>query len=134
MSAISIHSVRRIRATVSSEGSSGKVLKPVAPSKRSLRLTRRGRLVFIGVPFVLLAVLALVLVGVLTSPLKASVDSASGIEASKVTVQSGESIWSIAAEAGLNRDLRDVVSEIVQLNSLSTSVLSPGQQIFVPGK
>ncbi len=89
---------------------------------------------FIGLPMLLLAVAALVLSGFLTAPLKAGVDVGAGSATSKVTVGSGESIWSIAADSGVNRDLRDVVAEIVQLNELGSSVLSPGQQIFVPTK
>lgn len=123
MSAISIHSVSRTpRATATRDG------------QRVLRLTRRGRLVFVGIPMLLLGILALVLAGFLTSPLKAGVEGGTGAASAKVTVHSGESIWSIAAQSGVDRDLRDVVAEIVQLNNLGTSVLSPGQQIFVPAK
>ena len=128
MSAISIHSTPRFgSATPGKERQSNS-------AGGSIRLTRRGRLVFFGVPFVLLAVLGLVLIGFLTAPLNAGVATTAGTGAIEVTVQAGESIWSIAAQAGLDRDVRDVVSEIVQLNDFSSSVLSPGQHIFVPGK
>src|SRR5688500_7987605 len=60
-----------------------------------LRLTRRGRIVLIGLPLVLLAALLLSLAGLLNSPAKAA-DTASGLsvtETVSVTVQSGESLW-----------------------------------------
>lgn len=125
MSAISINSVPRIVSAAQTQG------------KPSLRLTRRGRVVLLGLPLLLLAIAVLVLSGFLTAPLKAGVNGGEagvGSATSKVTVNSGESIWSIAASSGVDRDVRDVVAEIVQLNELSTSVLSPGQQIFVPTK
>lgn len=123
MSAISIQSVPRVSTSV-----------PKRNQQSQLRLTRRGRLVLIGLPLLLVAILALVLSGFLTAPLKADVETGAGTAASKVTVLSGESIWSIAAQSGIDRDVREVVAEIVQLNDLGSSVLSPGQQIFVPAK
>lgn len=126
MSIISINS-RSGRAA-----SSVKTFKTVkTQSGQRLRLTRRGRFLLLGVPLILLAVLGLVLMGFVTSPLKASVGG-TGADATQVTVQAGESIWSIASQSGVGRDPRDVVAEIVQLNNLKSSVLQPGQQIFVP--
>lgn len=96
-----------------------------------LKLTRRGRFLLLGLPMMCLAVAALVLVGIVTSSAQASTQL-TGTGASQITVQAGESIWSIAAANGHNRDPREVVAEIVQLNDLKSSVLQPGQQIFVP--
>lgn len=102
------------------------------PSAASgLKLTRRGRFLLLGLPMMFLAIAALVLVGIVTSSAQASTQLA-GTGASQITVQAGESIWSIAAANGHNRDPREVVAEIVQLNDLKSSVLQPGQQIFVP--
>ncbi|MDV2982209.1 UNVERIFIED_CONTAM: LysM peptidoglycan-binding domain-containing protein [Actinomycetes bacterium ARC8] len=99
-----------------------------------LRLTRRGRIVLIGIPLVLLAALLLSLAGFFISPAKAS-DSAADLETTSavtVTVQPGQSLWGIAATVAPERDARDVVADIVQLNNLSAGAVFPGQQLFVP--
>jgi hypothetical protein len=99
-----------------------------------LRLTRRGRIVLIGIPLVLLAALLLSLAGFFNSPAKAS-DSAAELQTTSavtVTVQPGQSLWGIAAAVVPDRDARDVVADIVQLNNLSAGAVFPGQQLFVP--
>jgi LysM repeat protein len=99
-----------------------------------LRLTRRGRIVLIGLPLVLLAALLLSLTGLLNSPAKAA-DTASGLSVTKtvsVTVQPGESLWAIAGAVDPTRDPRDVIADIVQLNDLEMGKVMPGQQLFVP--
>ncbi|WP_436064919.1 LysM peptidoglycan-binding domain-containing protein [Arthrobacter sp. LjRoot14] len=99
-----------------------------------LRLTRRGRIVLVGVPLILLAVLVISLAGFLNSPAKAA-DSASELSVTptvSVTVQPGQSLWEIAGSVAPERDTRDVVADIVQLNNLDGGRVMPGQQIFVP--
>ena len=99
-----------------------------------LRLTRRGRIVLIGIPLVLLAALLLSLAGFFNSPANAS-DSAAELQTTSavtVTVQPGQSLWGIAAAVAPDRDARDVVADIVQLNNLSAGAVFPGQQLFVP--
>lgn len=101
-----------------------------------LRLTRRGRVVLIGIPLVLLAALLLLLAGFLNAPAKAA-DSPADLAVTptvSVTVQSGESLWAIAAAVAPERDPRDVIADIVQLNNLNAGAVLPGQQLFVPVK
>ncbi|MEJ1180168.1 MULTISPECIES: LysM peptidoglycan-binding domain-containing protein [unclassified Pseudarthrobacter] len=111
----------------------------VRPGKEQLpplRLTRRGRVVLIGIPLVLLAVLIFLLAGFLNAPAKAA-DSAADLSVTptvSVTVQSGESLWAIAAAVAPERDPRDVIADIVQLNNLTAGAVVPGQQLFVPVK
>ena len=99
-----------------------------------LRLTRRGRFVLVAIPLMLLSIVLLLLLGVFTSPIKASTsqDAPIGTQAVKTTVLSGQTLWSIAAASDPSRDPRDVIADIVELNSLSSSVVQPGQQLFVP--
>lgn len=107
--------------------------EPPAPLP-PLRLTRRGRIVLIGIPLVLLAALLISLAGFFNSPAKAS-DSAADLTTTStvtVTVQPGESLWGIAADVAPERDARDVVADIVQLNNLPAGAVYPGQQLFVP--
>ncbi|BCW66474.1 hypothetical protein NicSoilB4_12370 [Arthrobacter sp. NicSoilB4] len=99
-----------------------------------LRLTRRGRFVFIGVPLILLAALVLSLSGFLNAPAKAA-DSAAELSLTPtvtVTVQPGESLWAIAAAVAPERDPRDVVADIIQLNNLEAARVVPGQALFIP--
>lgn len=99
-----------------------------------LRLTRRGRIVFIGIPLVILAAFLLSLAGFLNAPAKAA-DSATDLSQTPtvpVTVQAGQSLWAIAGTVAPERDPRDVIADIVQLNNLSAGGVVPGQQLFVP--
>ena len=101
-----------------------------------LRLTRRGRIVLVGLPLILLSVVLISLAGFLNSPAKAA-DSVSELSLTptvSVTVQPGESLWGIAGTVAPQRDPRDVVADIVQLNNLDGGKVMPGQQIFVPSK
>ncbi|NUP60023.1 MAG: LysM peptidoglycan-binding domain-containing protein [Pseudarthrobacter sp.] len=103
-------------------------------SSAPIRLTRRGRIILIGIPAMLLAVLLLSLAGLFNAPAKAS-DSAAELRltpAVTVTVQPGQSLWSIAGEIAPGRDARDVVADIVQLNNLPAGAVLPGQQLYVP--
>ncbi|AXJ10645.1 LysM peptidoglycan-binding domain-containing protein [Arthrobacter sp. PM3] len=99
-----------------------------------LRLTRRGRFVFFGLPLILLAGLVLSFSGFINAPAKAAdaADQLSATPALSVTVQPGESLWAIAGSVAPERDPRDVVADIVQLNNLGDARVMPGQQLFVP--
>ena len=101
-----------------------------------LRLTRRGWMVLVVLPLMMVAVFLLILTGAFTSPAQAA-DNASDLSVTptvSVIVQSGESLWGIAAAVAPERDPRDVVADIVQLNNLSAGTVKPGQQLFVPTK
>ncbi|WP_435870899.1 LysM peptidoglycan-binding domain-containing protein [Leifsonia williamsii] len=104
--------------------------KGQANGRVRLRITRRGRAVLstlIALPLV---------IGALVFALNGGVAAASGDQAhvsfQHVTVQSGESLWSIAEELAPNADPRDVIAELVTLNGLDSAVVSPGQQLAVP--
>lgn len=49
-----------------------------------------------------------------------------------VTIQSGDSLWSLADVYAPNQDPRDWIAEVVLLNALSSVDLTPGQQIALP--
>lgn len=53
-------------------------------------------------------------------------------ELSYVTVQSGDSLWSLADEYASGMDPRDWIAEVVLMNQLESSELVPGQQIALP--
>ena len=115
-------------------GSQGRAEQSQRAQQAPLRLTRRGRFVFIGVPLILLAALVLSLSGFLNAPAKAA-DSAAELSPTPtvtVTVQSGESLWAIAEAVAPERDPRDVVADIIQLNNLEAGRVVPGQALFIP--
>ena len=97
-----------------------------------LRLTRRGRFLLVGLPIVLLASAVLMLSGFFNSPAKASSEHGELTQTVSVSVAAGETIWQLASEFAPDRDPRDVVAEIVELNSLGSSVLQAGQQLDIP--
>jgi hypothetical protein len=110
--------------------------RPGKESLPPLRLTRRGKVVLIGIPLMLLTALLLSLVGFLNAPAKAA-DSTADLALTRtvsVTVQAGESLWAIAGTVAPERDPRDVIADIVQLNNLSAGSVVPGQELFVPTK
>lgn len=96
-----------------------------------MRLTRRGRVL-------VLAVLVAVLFAAFSlgrSASQASPPPAVPVPApapAVVTVEAGESLWSLARRAAPDNDPREVVAHIRELNNLSTAHLVPGQQLLLP--
>lgn len=101
---------------------------------RSLTLTRRGRLLLVGLP-IALGVAALILLGAfLTAEAQAGESVPTSSATVDVNVAAGESLWDLAVRYAPERDPRDVVAEIVELNNLRTSVVQAGQSISVPAE
>ena len=95
-----------------------------------LRLTRRGRGVLAGLAA--LPLLAGVALGVLDGGGAVASDTVSATEFETVTVQGGDTLWQLAADLAPGADPRDVISDIVTLNALSSAAVHPGQQLAVP--
>jgi nucleoid-associated protein YgaU len=97
-----------------------------------LRLTRRGRAV-IAVLVSLPLVIALVMLAVngggatATSGLEQSI-----VQQSTVTVQAGQSLWSLAGTLAPEANPADVVADILAINGLDTASVQPGQVLIVP--
>jgi len=49
-----------------------------------------------------------------------------------ITVMSGETLWTIAQRYAPNQDPRDYIANLVALNNLNDSVLTPGMQLALP--
>ena len=105
--------------------------RPAVP-RAKLRLTRRGRFVLIALPVFLASVLLLVGLAALMSPARAGETAPVGTPAVQVTVQQGQSLWSVAAQYAPDRDPRIVIGEIIDLNGLDSVRVVPGQQLLVP--
>ncbi|MCO7237932.1 LysM domain-containing protein [Aeromicrobium sp. CnD17-E] len=94
-----------------------------------VRLTRRGRLVLV------LAIIAALAVGaVVLGSSTVATDEAGAVPATRVvTVQEGQTLWQIAAEANPEGDVRDTVDDIMRMNSLpSAGDLQLGSDLAVP--
>lgn len=51
----------------------------------------------------------------------------------EITVQSGDTLWNLAEEFGPdNRDIREIVYAICELNDISADSVVPGQTILIP--
>ena len=99
-----------------------------ARGRSHLRLARRGRLV-IFVAAMLFALGAAVFLG--TSSMATS-DSGVSQPTHAVMVDSGDTLWAIAAELAEDGEVREMVHTIKQINALDSSMLVAGQQIHVP--
>lgn len=109
--------------------------RPSAGTSRApLVLTRRGRLVLLGLP-VLAGSAALVVLAVIflvPSTATATSEPVTGPGTELATVHPGQSLWDLAVQADPERDPRDVMDEIVELNDLDSSLLHAGQLLEVP--
>jgi hypothetical protein len=107
--------------------------RPAAPPKQStdrIRLTRRGRVVFTSLAAAPLVAVAAWL-GVNALPAVAT-SSSSSVVFEYATIESGQSLWQLASSIAPEADPRDVIADIMRLNQLDSSTVSPGQRIAIP--
>ncbi|KUG61174.1 hypothetical protein AVL61_08490 [Kocuria rosea subsp. polaris] len=126
---------RRGTAAAGGLGRAARRARPAGSGSRTpLTLTRRGRLVFLGLP-VLAGSAALVVLAVIflvPSTATATSEPVPGPGTEQATVFPGQSLWELAVTADPDRDPREVMDEIVELNDLDSSVLVAGQLLEVP--
>jgi hypothetical protein len=97
-----------------------------APSR--VHLTRRGRLVLLALG----ALLLFVAVSAGRSGSQAATYTESGPSLQQVTVQSGDTLWSVAQRIAPRNDPREVVAQIQRINHLHGAALRAGQQLLLP--
>ncbi|GGC95461.1 hypothetical protein GCM10011512_23120 [Tersicoccus solisilvae] len=122
-------------ASVRPAASAPRAARVGSPRRSPLHLTRRGRLVFVGLPVLLATALLLTVVGVFTTAPAAAeqgVRAVPSTPAVQVTVRPGESLWELAAANAHGRDTRDVVAQIVELNGLRGDAIESGRKLYVP--
>ena len=96
----------------------------------AVRLTRRGRVVAVGVSALAIGAVSIVLA---TAAQAAHAGQASpGRYAAKVEVRPGQSLWSLGEAYDPNADTRVIVQEIQQLNSMSGDQVQAGEVLWVP--
>jgi hypothetical protein len=126
----------RLAATMGFAGGAEEIGAVRTKATRSpLRLTRRGRMAAAGVSALLVGALSMTL----ATAAQASRDGAArggpaqaGQYVTKVTVRSGESLFSLAEAYDPGADPRAVVQQVLQLNSLPGDQVQPGEVLWVP--
>lgn len=94
-----------------------------------VRLTRRGRVLLL---FVLAAALT-VLVTVGQAAITQAGPGGEPVAPLGVTrVEAGETLWALAQRIAPDRDPREVVAQIRELNGMDSSMLQVGQQLLLP--
>ena len=100
--------------------------RPVAP--RSVRLTRRGRVVAL-LTFLALALAVTTLMGGWAT---ASLSGGTPERVRVIEVAPGDTLYDIAADIAQPGEIRAMVHRIQELNSLPGAQISEGQQLAVP--
>ncbi|GAA2404362.1 hypothetical protein GCM10010404_73040 [Nonomuraea africana] len=105
-----------------------------AVRRRPMRLTRRGRVVVVGL-FAVLSLGGFVLGAKATSWAIAQESSGLGHEGLPwVIVEKGDTLWSIAAAVSPGDDPAATAGEIMRLNGLSSSLIRPGGRLYLPDR
>jgi hypothetical protein len=97
---------------------------PAAP----MRLTRRGRVLVV----LLVLGVALAVLTVFGSHSAATGEAGVPVQTRTVEVGEGDTLWMIASEAAEPGEVRELVHQIEELNALTGSALTVGQEIAVP--
>lgn len=107
--------------------------RPSAPGTRPsarLRLTRRGRAVLSALAVLPLAASAFLFA--INGGSAVATGEVSTVPLESVTVEAGQSLWTIAESIAPGADPRDVIASIVELNRLSSVDVVPGQLLAIP--
>lgn len=104
----------------------------LAPRSRAtrLRITTRGRAVLatiVAAPFVMLAL-------VFAGGGVAMANGESGSNLRSVTVLSGQNLWQVAEQVAPQADPREVIADLLSVNSLETAEVFAGQLLEIPSE
>ena len=106
--------------------------QPLAPARVAgpgrLRLTRRGK----AVVLVVSALLLLLAISAGRTGSQAATVTEVGPQLQQTTVQSGDTLWSVAQRIAPDNDPRQVVDQIRRINHLHSSALQAGQLLLLP--
>jgi LysM repeat protein len=108
-------------------GSTTSAARTAAPR---LHITARGRAVLTAV--VALPLVTAVGLLALNGGGAIATGSASSKPLQSITVMSGDSLWDLAEELAPQADPREVIADLVSLNTLVSAEVRPGQQLDVP--
>lgn len=102
-----------------------------AGARTRLRLTRRGRAV-IAVLVSLPLVVALISISLNGGGATATSTDGAVVAVTTITVESGQSLWSVATSIAPESSTADVVADLMAINALESASVRPGQQLIVP--
>ena len=108
---------------------------PTTRTGSPVRLTRRGRLVLVGLLVgLLLTAFSLGRFGdsAATAAPQASTSSDTGAAYATTTVHAGESLWAVAKRLAPDQDPRALVQALRTLNHLESASVQAGQQLLIP--
>jgi hypothetical protein len=101
-------------------------------ARTPVRLTRRGRLVVTAAAMLAIGAASIGVAGAAQATGHSGAPAGPGSALARVEIKPGESLWSVAEAYDPNADTRVVMGEIVQMNSLSSEQVQPGQVLWVP--
>ncbi len=107
----------------------------MATAPSPMTLTRRGRLLFRGLPLLAAFAVALMIAMYLMAAHNNQAQASSSLEqvaTKQVTVYAGDTLWDIAAQERPDQDVTLTMMQIEELNNLSQDQLQPGQTLNVP--
>jgi hypothetical protein len=90
----------------------------------AVRMTRRGRIVFL-LAFVAVAAFAMIMMSGLA-------DAGSPEQVRYIQVAPGQTLTEIAQSVGAGGDIRDTIAQIEQMNGLSGAAIQAGQRLALP--
>lgn len=93
-----------------------------------MRLTRRGRLVFLMV----FVALVFGMVTIFGGQSAATDDAGSPVETRTIQVAEGDTLWDIASTVAAPGQVREMIHQIEELNALSGAGLVEGQELAIP--
>jgi hypothetical protein len=103
-----------------------------AAARTPVRLTRRGRAIVTAVAVLTVGAVSMALAGAAQATGHSGAPAGPGKGVARVLVQPGQNLWSLAKAYDPGTDTRIVIQEILQLNSMATDQLQPGQLLWVP--
>jgi LysM repeat protein len=97
-----------------------------------LRLTRRGRVVLAVFAAVVVSLIGLAAANGARAGDSAAPAGTAGHSMTRIVVQPGQTLWTIAMRADPQADPRQVVQEIIAANALRDGSIQAGQHLLVP--
>jgi LysM domain len=99
---------------------------------QTLRLTRRGRLVLAVFAAVVVSLIGLAVASGTPAAGSAAPAGTAGHSMTRIVVQPGQTLWTIAMRADPQADPRQVVQQIIAANALRDGSIQAGQRLLVP--
>jgi hypothetical protein len=97
-----------------------------------LRLTRRGRVVLAAFAAVVMSLIGLAAANGARGGASAAPAGTAGHSTTRIVVQPGQTLWTIATQADPRADPRQVVQRIIAANALRDGSVQAGQRLLVP--